>query len=91
MAIKHIIVCLCKHHVNLLLQVIYYAVINLRSVSTNKLLYEEKCCRDTLATVHDSYNGVVEICSSSISTTACDRLKKRSDGYVLMDIKTTAW
>ena len=38
-------------------------------VFATKWKHEEKSCRDTLATVHDSYNSVVEIDTSSISTT----------------------
>ena len=43
-----------------------------RVVFATKWKHEEKSCRDTLATVHDSNksnNSVVEIGSSSISTT----------------------
>ena len=40
-----------------------------RVVFATKWKHEEKSCRNTLATVHDSYNSVVDIDSSSISTT----------------------
>ena len=41
-----------------------------RVVFATKWKHEEKSCRDTLVTVHDtSYNSVVEIGSNSISTT----------------------
>jgi hypothetical protein len=39
------------------------------AVFATKWKHEGKSCRDTLATVHDRYNSVVEIDSSSISTT----------------------
>ena len=35
-----------------------------------KWKHEEKSCRDTQATVHDSYSSVVQIDSSSVSTVA---------------------
>jgi hypothetical protein len=39
-----------------------------REAFATKWKHEEKSCSDTLAIVHDSYNNVVEIGSSSIST-----------------------
>ena len=47
-----------------------------------KWKHEEKSCRDTLATVHDGYNSVVEIDSSLDDS--CDRLKTCRDGYVVI-------
>jgi hypothetical protein len=44
-------------------------VLWLSSEFATKWKHEETWCRDTLATVHHSYNSVVEINSSSISTT----------------------
>ena len=41
-----------------------------RVVFATKWKHEEKSYRDTLATVHDSYNSVIEIDSSSIPTSA---------------------
>ena len=43
----HIIVCLWKHYVNLLLHNILLAVISLRGVYTNKLLYVLSPCKHT--------------------------------------------
>ena len=52
-----------------------------------KWKHEEKSCRDTLATVHDSYNSVFELgsSSSSISTTVVQARNVSCRVNVLME------
>jgi hypothetical protein len=58
-----------------------------RVVFATKWKHEEKSCRDTLVTVHDtSCNSVVEIGLNSISTTVATGYKPACrDGYVSME------